>query len=621
MLSKRNFAMMMMMIVVLVLFLSSPVLKEYFNDYDVNHAAETELIDRKEQKSHENGTGDGSQSTVSAGQEVLYIGTRDNGYHDAMKEWAGYRKKNFQEFASMGEAGEALQAEDMQNAYLLLDGELLGENAEKTVNVLDRYAKKGGTVIFYRLPSWQVIRGCEALQNLLGIQYLRAESVRLYEIRLYSGFLLGGETCYSFEWVQEPELADIDREIPWYDISSGTKSYMVGFLSAEEKSSMNLNNEDMPAIIWRCNRGSGSVFAVNGNYMKGETVLGMLDAMVYESENYALYTVVNAQNLSIAGFPDLTVENEDVMAEVYGMTTQQFCRDVLWPSFVSCALKGNWKITAYLSVKQSDASLNEPNQDDLIDYLKYYNEESAEAGISLGRMESQDIRLSVADEQSTLKNWGLQYVFTGGFVRKENREEILSLIDGNGQMEFFQDIRTVSGEYEQEQQILSWLTDRITLQNATADAYRHSFQDSLRLKSLETALGYSNIQADIYRVLWPESRNDEWEKIAEKMAANIDTYWKPFAAFDKTTITESDGRVRNFLNGRVESTRDGNVISIETEDFTGDAYLLLRTHGEEPEKMTGGSWKEVERNTYLVQLTQENASITLRSELEMYYKE
>ena len=93
MLSKRNFAMMMMMIVVLVLFLSSPVLKEYFNDYDVNHAAETELIDRKEQKSHENGTGDGSQSTVSAGQEVLYIGTRDNGYHDAMKEWAGYRKK------------------------------------------------------------------------------------------------------------------------------------------------------------------------------------------------------------------------------------------------------------------------------------------------------------------------------------------------------------------------------------------------------------------------------------------------------------------------------------------------------------------------------------------------
>ena len=43
MLSKRNLAMMVtMIVVVLVLFLSSVVLKEYFNDYDVNHAAETE---------------------------------------------------------------------------------------------------------------------------------------------------------------------------------------------------------------------------------------------------------------------------------------------------------------------------------------------------------------------------------------------------------------------------------------------------------------------------------------------------------------------------------------------------------------------------------------------------
>ena len=47
MLSKRNLAMMMTMImVVLVLFLSSEVLKEYYNDYDVNHAAETEIIEK-----------------------------------------------------------------------------------------------------------------------------------------------------------------------------------------------------------------------------------------------------------------------------------------------------------------------------------------------------------------------------------------------------------------------------------------------------------------------------------------------------------------------------------------------------------------------------------------------
>ena len=619
MLSKRNFLMMMtMMIVVLVLFLSPVVLKEYFNDYDVNHAAETEIIDKKENT--DDAMGD-KQDTVSAEQQILYIGTVDNGYYRAIKEWAGYRKKSFQKFQSFRAAYRKLQTKEKKKGYLLIDGELIEKNAKNAAKKLSKYVKKGGVVIFYRLPSYQTIKDCEVLQELLGIQHLRAESVKLHEIRLYSGFLLGGETCYSFEGVDEPELVDIEREVPWYDISARTKSYMVGFLSAQEKSTMNLNNEDMPAIIWRSNMGKGSVFAVNGDYMKGETSLGMLDAMLYEAENYALYPVVNAQNLSVVGFPDLTVENEEIMAETYGMTTQQFCRDVLWPSLVASAQKGNWKITSFLSVKQSDQSQNEPNQSELIEYLKYFNEESTEAGASLGRMESSDIRLSVADERDTLKSWNLNYIFAGGYVRKENKDGIASLIDENGQMEFFQDIRTVVGEYEEDEQILSWMTDKITLQNATADVYKHSYKDSLRLKSFETSLGYSNIQADIYRILWPQSRKDQWEQVAEKMAANMDTYWKPFAAFDRTTISQSDSRVRNFLNGSIGSSRNGNRISIQTKDFTGDAYLLLRTHGEKPEKMEGGNWKRVEGDAYLLQITSENASVILKPEKDIYYKE
>ena len=608
MLSKRNFAMMMtMVVVVLALFLSSVVLKEYFNDYDVNHAADTELIEKKEQKSDQ-------QAAVQAGQQVLYIGAMDNGYYRVIKEWAGYRKKYLQVRTSLDGAYGGVP-------YLLLDGALLERQTEEMTKKLSRYVEQGGVVIFCRLPSYHTIRDCAVLQELLGIQQLRGESVRLHEIRLYSGFLLGGETCYSFEGVKEPEVVDMEREIPWYDISSRTKSYMVGFVSAEEKTSMNLNNEDMPAIIWRSNMGTGSVFAVNGDYMEGEAALGILDAMIYEAEDYALYSVVNAQNLLVTGFPDLTDENEEALAEAYGMTSRQFCRDVLWPSLAAASQKGSWKITSFLSVKQSDQSQNEPKKSDLIDYLKFFNEESAEAGVCLGRMESEDLLWSVEDERSILDSWEVQYAFAGGYIRKENKEKLARLTDRTGHMEYFQDIRTVVGEYEKDAQILSWLTDQITLQNATADAYMHTYKDSLRLKSLETALGYSNIQADIYRVLWPESELDEWEKVAEKMASYIDTYWKPFAAFDKTTISESDGRVRNFLNGNVESTRTGDGISIQAKDFTGDAYLLLRTHGEKPGEMTGGTWQEVEEHTYLLTLTEEKASITLVPDTELYYRE
>lgn len=618
MLSKRNlFMILTMFIIILVLFLSSVALKEYYNDYDINHAVDTELIEKKKQETLE--AGDDIWNTVSEERKVVYLGTKDNGYYRSIKEWAKYRKKAFQKFESFDKAWKKVLKKGAKKTYLLVDGELLEKNTTKAVEKLSRYVEKGGIVIFYRLPSYQVIRECGILQDFLGIQLLRSESVKLYEIRLYSGFLLGGETNYLFEGLEEPELADMEREIPWYDISSRTKSYMVGFLSEEEKISMSLQNEDMPAIIWRSNLGKGSVFAVNGEYMKGTASLGILDAMIYETENYALYPVVNAQNFSVAGFPDLTVENEEKMAESYGMTTVQFGRDVLWPSLVAGAYQGNWKITAFMSVRQSDLSKNKPDKEDLIEYLKFFNEESAEAGVSFGRKDGSDIRASVKDERNTFRKWNVEYVFACGYVRKENKDMLTALIDGNGKMEYFEDIRTVVGEYEENEQILSWITDKIILQNATTNAYTHSYKDSLMLKSLETALGYSNIEADIYQVFWPESREDEWEKVAEKLMANIDTYWKPYAAFDKTTISESDSRVRNFLNGSVESTRSGNQILIRTRDYAGDAYLLLRTHGEKPERMTGGTWKLVEKDTYLLNLTSEQASITLIPEVEGYY--
>ncbi len=607
MLSKRNFIMMFtMIIVVLALFLSSVVLKEYYNDYDVNHMAETEALDKKD-SFFVNGETDG---------QVLYFGQEDNGYFEVIKEWSEYRKK---EFTALNSLDTVSGIEDVSRKYLLVDGELFKTNTEEYAETLTEYVSKGGVVIFYRMPSYNTIRNCDALINLLGIQRLRGETVKLQEIRLYSGFLLGGETHYSFDEASNPDLADMDSEIPWYDISSRTKTYMVGFLSEAEKSSMGINNEDMPAIIWRSNMENGSVFAVNGDYIKTAGI-GILDAMLYEAQEYTLYSVVNAQNLFISGFPDLTNENERRMAEIYGMTTEQFCRDILWPSFVAAADKGNWKITSFISVKQNDSTKTTPKTDGLIDYLKYFNEESAEAGVSLGRINSSDIMVSVKDEKAQLDKLNLDYMFAAGYVRNENKDKLESLINGNGKIDYFGDIRTVVGEYAENERIIYRLTDKITYQNVTTDAYKHSYKDNLRLKSVETGLGYSNVQADIYRILNPENEKDQWENLADKMAANIDTYWKPFSAFDKTTVSQSDLKVRNFLNGKVTSSKNGNTVTVKTENYEGEAYLLFRTHGEELYEMTGGSFKKIEDNAYLLTITEDTAKISLKSEINPYYK-
>ena len=612
MLSRRNLVMMLTMFgVVLVLFLSTAVLREYFNDYDVNHAAQEERIPPA------------PGASAAGGQQVVYAGAQDTGLYEPVAEWAEYRKMALHEAMDVQTGLDRAGQYDHQDVLLLLDGDALEQDTRQSAEALTAYVQDGGTVIFCSLPSYETIQSCEALRLLLGIQQLRSPSVEVLEYWLYQGFLLGGDVCYPYDALQPPKDLDIENVLPWYDISAGTKTYMVGYLPAQEQQTMGLNREDQPAVVWRNSLGDGCVFAVNGDFMRGESALGFLDAMVYESRSYALYAVVNAQNLCVTGFPDLTVENEDQMARMYVFNTRQLCRDVLWPSLVAASREGGWKLSAFVSLKQSAGSGKEPEMDDLISYLKYFNEEDAEACLALGRMDDPNLRLSVTQDRQALDAIGLNYAFSGAWLRSENAGQLPGLLQPDGTMDVLPSIRTVVSELVPGQRVLSWLTGQMTRQSVTMDGYRYTYQDDLRLRSLQTALGYSNVQADIFRVLWLENSEDSWEKVSETLASVIATYWKPFAAFDKTTISESDRRVRLFLNQRVTSQESrlpqGRQISIQVENFAGDAWLMLRTHGETLQTMEGGTWTQIEEDAYLLHLTRENAAVGLQSKLQPHY--
>lgn len=614
MLSKRNFGMMMTIIlVILILFLSSAVLREYFNDYNENHSADSEWVKRSEETKE---TKDSKNSEKN--WHIIYIGKQDTGYYESIQEWCTYRKAEFEEYSETKKALKKAEAYEKENTYLLISGSVLEKDTETVSDSLISYVEAGGKIIFCSLPDYLVIAKSETLKNLLGIQQLRAKTVTLQKIWLYGGFLLGGETCYSFDELQDPDRIDMEREIPWYDISSRTKTYMVGFIKAEEQTKQELHNEDMPAIIWRCNTGEGSIFAVNGDYMEGKSTLGILDAMVYESQNYALYNVVNAQNLSLTGFPDLTKENEKKFTEVYGFDSKQFCQNIVWPALISVAQDGDWKITAYLATKQDNDSKEDADVKSLVDYLKYFNEESAEAGISLGRMNDTDIQKSLEADKQEIEKQDITYPFSGAYIRSENEEQLSKLVKDE-KLKIFSDVRTICKAYDEEQPVFSWMTDWITTQAITMNGYQYTYKDDFRLKSIQTALGYSNVQADIYRAIWPQKRKDEWEVISEKLASNISTYWNPFSVFEKTTITESDTRVRRFLNESVTSDRKADQISIKVENFNEDAWMMLRTHGEKIESMKNGSWEKIEDDAYLLHLTSSQATVTLKSDTELYY--
>ena len=86
---------------------------------------------------------------------------------------------------------------------------------------------------------------------------------------MFEGFLLGGEEWYQTSKNDKyaEEKQDLDLTVPWYQIGSGTKAYMVGLIKEKTGEKEAIRNEDVPSLIWRNGIDNGSVFAVCGDYM------------------------------------------------------------------------------------------------------------------------------------------------------------------------------------------------------------------------------------------------------------------------------------------------------------------------------------------------------------------
>ena len=150
MLSKRNFVMMLTMFgVILVLFLSSAVLKEYFNDYDINHAVQEDWVSRDKAKEE--------QYLKQADRHVVYAGARTTGYYQPILEWAGYRKMSCETAEDVTAAIDLANAYETDNTCLLISGDTLEMNTQQAADALAGYVQKGGVVIFCSLPSYQTL--------------------------------------------------------------------------------------------------------------------------------------------------------------------------------------------------------------------------------------------------------------------------------------------------------------------------------------------------------------------------------------------------------------------------------------------------------------------------------
>lgn len=597
MVSRRNFlTITIIMFVILFMFQFPEAVKDKFNHYDENEYGKTAKTDC----TSENVYVASRKDTDETGRYAVYIGDcQDQSVGTVVELWAFYTKRYLESYAS-------LQQYDMRTdslpEVLVLDSAYMdwSSDTERLVELTE----EGVNIIFCNLPESSVIAGNDQLRRLLGISRIR-EPVAVEGIHLFQGLLLGGEKLYIAEDEASEKNQDLELQMPWYQLSSGTKSYMVGMLDEEE-----VKNEEMPAIIWRSSVGTASVFAVNGSYLEDNSGIGILDGMMAEMSSYELYPIVNAQNLVMVNYPGLADENYVKMMELYSQSAEAVSRDIVWPGITSVLQKSNAELTCMMTSVINDQSGSQPQADLLIYYMKLMKELGAEAGLSSVHSEETEPSKKLDNNLVFLKENIPDYEIRCYYLEK--MEDYQSLPE---------EVRTLYAAYDGLEAPVSYSAEDITLQRATNDGYSHTFSEDIRLNSMESALGYSSILVDLKQVIYPEGREDSWEKLFEKFSSNTLTYWNAYDIFEGTTLSESDKRIREFLALNYVRERKEDTVYLDIAEFKGEAWFILRTHGEEIVSAKGASWEKIEKDAYLIEASESQVQLELRETSQTFYYE
>nr|MBP8899644.1 DUF2194 domain-containing protein [Blautia sp.] len=586
--------------VLLFLFQFSMVLRDRQNIYDVNSNLAPKQNDGKNVWKNEEL--DPASVGTTDRRYVLFVGDSSSDMAEAVSRWCTYAKWDISKCSSM----EKFKENDKNlPGMLILESEkyALDDNLKK----IEELEQKGVIIVFGCLEDPKNIEKNQELQDFLGIYKIVSKKTELTGAKLFEGLLLGGEVIYETpEDKDERDRQDLQLNVPWYQVGSGTKTYMVGLLD-QSKQKETVENEELPTLIWRNGIRNGSIFCVVGDYMKDSTALGLLDGMVAEASSYYIYPVVNAQNLSMINFPVFADENNEQMMELYSQSITGMARDIMWPSLISIVEKGGLKMSCFMQPQTNYEDGIEPTSKNLVFYLKQMKEQNAEAGLSLQYKNAESLRDKLNQDAEFFRKADSSYKYGAAYTEEKDLDTVKALMN----TELMKNVSTLVCEYTEDEPVISYCTDSVTLQSVTSDGMNYTYSDDIRMRSIQSSLGYTNVMLNMQKIFWPERKKDRWQIMQKRFSSNLLTYWKKFTGFDSTTLSESNTRTRTFLNLDFSETRTDDEIILKTSE--SGSWFILRTHGEEIEEIEGGTQKKLEDNVYLIQAQDTTVKIQVKT--------
>lgn len=611
MISRRNYlAITAVMLVVFFMFQFTNVALESWDGYEEN----SYYLDREglpgEGSAYQPGTDltvgqDGTDAASSDSRSrVVYIGAAGGAEENVVYTWAVYTKQNIDSYASFGEYKKAEKKTKNQSPeMIILNSDDIEWNQKGLLGELEKYADGGVDLVFCDLPDAEMIKDNVRLQKLLGIEEVKSEETEVEGIYLREGFLLGGEVVYRAEDEEErAKRQDLEITFPWYTLGKDAEVYIRGITKdiLEEE-------EDYPAVIWSNRLDKADVFAVNGRYMEDITGLGILTAMSAKSNEYELYPVVNAQNMVLINYPNFASENNKEMRARYGQSMAEMSKNLAWPSLVAVYRQNTLGLTCMLTPQYDYEDERFPKQTELQYYMRRLREQGAEAGLSPDSVSDTYIREKLTDDQRFMEKGLPDYQFSSFYAGGLTESEVETALNE----EIVKDVRTVVTDYSGENDIIGYQSEEITRQSSLSDGTVHTYRDDLRMRSVQTALGYSSVRLDMSRVVFPENDEETLEKVVSEFGGNIGYYWDDFRGFAGTTVSECDSRIRSFLALDYTDSRKEDTIHLELTGTETPVWFVLRTEGERIVRVNGGSWERLEDGAWLIEAESVDVSIEL----------
>ena len=596
MVSKRNFvSIIIMMLTLIFMFQAIQFYYEYIADVDINeyiseqdisslHAWKADIIDLLDFNFNK--------------RYVLFVGNDNGDVGNSVKQWCNYTKRNLLicddlvEFSGM--IGNGQEYVLIESSYLDMDTDL---------DILDQFSEAGVSIVFCDLPDVTEISRNIQLQKLLGIQQVFDDYTTIEGIRLFSGFLLGGEMIYSVE----NGLLEDKLEVPWYQLGAGAQTYMVGLFDENDMLADGITREMLPALMWSYSNGNCKLFAVNGDYLHDNTGVGILSAIDAKLNDHILYPILDAQLMTVANFPGLANENTEALYRLFSGNMIQTGRDVIYPQIVATAAQTGFDMSCMLQTQFDYQDDKHPEMYAFKDYAYLMKKAGAEIGLSLDRKDDVALSDKLDADRLLFEQSDNRYMFGAVY---SGQDDLLSFTDA---ISFPDSVNTVVLNMSKGNDLISFADDNLTIQSITNDPSIHSFTSDLYMRSVQTALGYTNVLIDLKRVFWPSVEEESWEKLSKCYADNLYTYWRSFQTFEDVTVSQNDQKIRQLLTMDYSYERRGNVICLELDNTDQPANFILRIHNMQPEYIEGGSWIELEDSVYLIKTTAQYVEIHLTS--------